>query len=406
MAVTWKGRPFTNKQAYTVLNDLKTELFGDMDKRLAKREDEPCLLKGFEFLSEDEAKEFKPDAVAGDGHTFTYFDDGEIGVESVIVVIHSEFLDPDKENELANMDHFLDDMFAIFHEARHAEQALFLSRDSTELGNLLFLANTARQSSEGYEDEIYFRNPEEIDAQHLALRRGYKFLSNSDRWGGLDATDCVLSYQQRRNRNLSTDYIPKPKGEHAKESLDTGKASDEDENRKAIWNLWKKDERRAKRYKSVEAVFDAYRTSFLESVHAWRPRGIKGFLFGQSVLDVFLKKNGSYIRFCSEEDGYKQLEMASAAYIDHYYDRMAPDRINDLRSHLLKKILEERGLDLSVDATFGKVECGQAEQKTPAVGKYGNLALTCFDEVMRHVSEEDLLTEREKKGVGRGGPGE
>jgi len=251
-------------------------------------------------------------------------------------------------------------MFTVFHEARHAEQVVLFSREDTEFGNLMFLANMAEQASKYYQDDIYFVNPAEIDAQHFALRRGYAFLSSPNGFDGIIPEECVLSYQERRNRNLDKDYIPRPGGG---------------------------------RYESVEAIFEAYENSFLESVHSYKPRGVEGLLFGNEVMDRFLRTHrGAYMQFCTEKDGYKQLEMAAAAYIDGCYNGLGPERADRIRRIMLGRFKEDRGLDLSVDATFGKRWTGHIGSRAPKPGEYGDKALTCFSSVMQQVEEQGLLT--------------
>lgn len=365
MAVAFGGSVFTNSHAYALLEMLKTELVGPIDEKRASYGEQSNLADDVNFMSEIEVRRLDPTEFAGNGHTYTYLDEeGKVDVENVVIVVHDEFMDPKRVGEPADLDHFLDALFALFHELRHVEQALFLSREDTALGNLMFVANAAERCDKGYQDEIYFQDPAEVDAQHLALRRGYVFLSGLGGFDGVSAEECVLSYQERRNKNLSMDYIGKPEG---------GK------------------------YGFVEDVFDAYKASFIESVHTSRPRNIKAMLHGKGSLDRFFRRHpGAYIQFVTEKDGYKQLEMASAVYIDSLYDGAEP-KWAARRREILRNRFRERGLDLSLDATFGKGVFSHFGSVAPQPGEYGDQALASFGEVMRHVEAQDLLTEREKE---------
>lgn len=291
------GRPLTNRNAREILDDRMIAAFGDLSS-----------IYNFYYCfvaAESSYLDFM------DGRT-TIVDDGwNFEVNGVRICIPDELSDTAMLDNRAfdNVDayNFVGTMVAVFHEYHHVKQFLYDMWQSMEIGKIVNIDRFVLQSNDVYYSQNYFQNFSEIDAQYVGLYATQAFLS--DLVGEQQANEYICYYQNKRQENLSRDFIPKI----------------------------------GRDYMNADEVFNEFKIAIHESVHSKRiyDRNI-GWQRGDTAANFFMRHPEFWRQFEAENDGFKQdCMIVCACFEEGRYGDALRDRLE-----------RNTGLNFSVDAVF------------------------------------------------------
>ena len=258
---------------------------------LSRTEARNCLeaiADGYRLSHPDGLLLFDPDMLAGKGDS-----DGE-KPERLIIGTKGVYTG---SSSLVDERTFMRALVAIYHEIRHADQAVIIERQNDALGREIGLSRIAKLYNPHYTDQNYYINPREVDAEREGMFGAYGFCI--DNFGEDKANQMLCDYVNDR-----ISIVPK---------LDVSFIHPE----------------RGCRYHDAMDIFRDMDKAYDRSIHACRKYDVQEGLKVNDQIARFLTEQPQYRGlFLSESDGQRQDRMSAAVALDYggasYEERMLP----------------------------------------------------------------------------------
>lgn len=246
---------------------------------------------------------------------------------------------------------FVGTLVAMFHEREHIDQLTMEYKKDDPLCRVMAIDALATQLNPYYDGKNYFKSPMEIGAQYSAVSRTYQVLRNIEGVTPEAAEEYILYYQQRRQESLSKDFVPRPNNDNGK-------------------------------YKSVDDLFDKFKTAFVDGVHRRWKYSISDVSHVPDDAACRLRLNfGMMTKFVAEPDGFEQEKMLASLYFEHMAQRFKDgDKIRDI---VLGNLRDELGLDLSIKFTFGEAAIRRVTRSGPERNTMREETLAALGELSR-----------------------